>query len=260
MGVVCQACGAENHGGVAVCRMCAAALPAAPDSGRERTKSRSRRRASDATASRASRWWLVAGLGVLAVVLFRAWDPTVPDGQPAVAAAPSATAAERPIPAVTDNTGGAADSLAQATAAAEARLQASLERLAREDRERAEAHARERAASERGSQRQADPTRRREQTPTAARAESVQTPQAMAPATTAVAPVQPTVPENRAAASATPAAPLSVEQRCAGSGNYFSRSVCQSQACADPAAAQDPACRRLREIEQASRPDPALLN
>lgn len=260
MGVVCQACGAENHGGVAVCRMCAAALPAAPDSGRERSKSHARRRAKDVPASRASRWWLVAGVGVLAALLLRFWGPPAPDAQPAVAAAPSGSAAEQPAPAVTDTSGSAADSLAQATAAAEAHLQASLERLAREDRERAEAHARERAASERGSQRQVDPTRRREQAATAVRAEPVQVPQAVAPAAAAVAPVQPTLPENRAAASATPAAPLSVEQRCAGSGNFFSRSVCQSQACADPAVAQDPACRRLREIEQASRPDPALLN
>lgn len=258
MGVVCQACGAENRGGVTQCRLCAAALPAAP--GSERERSRSRGRARQATAARANRRWLVAGLGALAVLL--SWVLLVPhrDGRPAVAAVQPVATTDRASP-VTGTTGGAADNLAHATAAAEARLKASLERLEREDRARAEAQARERAAADRASQRQTEQARRRDQLATA-RPEAAPVAQtASAAPPPATVPAQPASPDSRAAPAAgvTTAAPT-VEQRCADSGNFFSRSVCQSQACADPALSQDPVCRRLRESERASRSDPAMLN
>jgi hypothetical protein len=257
MGVVCQACGAENRGGVKQCRLCAAALPAAP--GSERERSRSRGRARQATAARANRRWLVAGLGALAVLLF--WALLVPqrDGNPAVAAVQPVATTDR-APPVADTAGVASDNLAHATAAAEARLKASLERLEREDRARAEAQARERAAADRASQRQAEQTRRREQLATP-RPEPAPVAQTASAAPQAAVPAQPASPDSRAApALGVPAAAPTVEQRCADSGNFFSRSVCQSQACADPALSQDPACRRLRESERASRQDPAMLN
>jgi len=259
MGVVCQACGAENHGGVAVCRMCAAALPVASGAGRERSKSRPRRRSKNAAANRVTRWWLMAGLGALAVLLFWAWGPAGHHGKPAVAAAtPGDTTGQRQSP-VTDAASSAADSLTQATAAAEARLQASLERLAREDRERAEAQARERAAPERRPPRQAEQPQRRDQT--TARAEPLPVSAATAtPAVAAAANEPPAPADTRPVAVTAPDAVSSVQQRCAASGNFFSRSICQSQACADPSMAQDPVCRRLSEIEQANRRDPSLMN
>lgn len=259
MGVVCQACGAENHGGVTQCRLCAAALPAAPEAaGRER--SRSRRGSKAAPKALATRWWLAVGLGALAVMLF--WTLGAPrgSGHPAVAAAPPTTA-EPVKPAGNEPASAPADNLTQATAAAQARLKASLERLAREDQAREEAHARERAAAER-RQREAELARRRDATASVARAEPSTPPQDVKPAATEPAPTRRPLPESRPAAvtAVVPAAAPTVEQRCADSGNFFSRALCQSQACADPALAQDPACRRLREINQATRPDPALLN
>lgn len=255
MGVMCQACGAENHGGVSVCRLCAAALEV-----RKAPAGDQRRRPAGPVMS-AGRWSVVLGLLLLLGLLW-AWsqsrapaDRAAPVGAPAAAGAHALAPSRLPADP-------AGDSLAQATAAAEARLKASLERLAREDHERTEAHARQRVTQERARQ-QTEQSRRREQVPASVQPDLARLPPTPAPVT-AAAPVASAAaqvaPQDRPATPEAPATMQSVEQRCAGSTNFFSRSICQSQACADPALAQTPACRRLREVEQANRPDPNLIN
>lgn len=260
MGVVCQACGAENLGGVPVCRLCAAPLVAsgavADEQGRPRGAERS---------GLSQRWWvLILGLGVLLSAGLwmggRSDDPETasgPAGSPPAAQVRAADAAGEPADEVRPN----GDSLAQATAAAEARLQASLERLAREDRERREALGRERQVREtviqpteavRRAERTGEPVRPRVAQP--APAVSAQPVPVVAPE-----PV-PVPPENPAPVVDAPAPARTVEQRCADGGNFLARTACQVRLCRDPALARDPACVRLRELEQANRPDALLLN
>ncbi len=251
MGVVCQACGAENHGGVRVCRLCTAALPDrqnADDASRRR--SGAGRSSKATTDSRIPRWWLALGLAAVVGLLFWLWAPAAHEGPTGVAAAAPSAVAE-PLKASTAEDG-AIDPLRLATAAAEARLQASLERLAREDRERAEAQARQQATTAQPPPRQTESPRRREPQAPGGQPEPAQS------ASVQVSVNSPTVPPSPAAVSdplpggdRPPETMVSVEQRCADSGNFFSRSVCQNQTCANPALASDPVCRRLREAQQA---------
>ncbi|MDV7399961.1 hypothetical protein RZS08_51575, partial [Arthrospira platensis SPKY1] len=125
----------ENLGGVSVCRLCAAPL-LAPAAGAD-----AQRRSGGAKRSgRSIPWWvLVLGLGT--VLLAGLWlGGQTHDPEPA--SGPVSSTRTVPVRAAdvagepADEVRPDGDSLAQATAAAEARLQASLERLAREDRER----------------------------------------------------------------------------------------------------------------------------
>lgn len=255
MGVVCRSCGTENREKARFCVGCAAPLTPvpAPASPRRSRSGRSRREGSrnDSTArSSAGRWIGIGVVGAVALVSAIVWTlrPSVPS--PATAMSPSLAGDASAAP--TGALPAGHPSLQEATAAAEARLQASLERLAREDREREELHRQEREAA--AKRLQSEQARR-----AASRVKDVPPPVAEAPA---VAPPPP-APEPAPAPTPSPARPApvaTVEQRCADSSNFFSRSVCQSRVCADPALAQDPVCRRLREIEQSSRRDPNLLN
>ncbi|HMN93063.1 MAG TPA: hypothetical protein PKC60_07515 [Hydrogenophaga sp.] len=260
MGVVCQACGAENLGGVSVCRLCAAPLlaPAAAADAQRRSGGAER-------SGRSVPWWvLVLGLGAL--LLAGLWlggqteDPepaSGPEGSTRAAPVRAADGVGEPADEVRPN----GDSLAQATAAAEARLQASLERLAREDRERREALARERLAREAGIQ-PTEAVRRAERTGEPGRARVAQPAPAISAQPTPVVAPEPVgvPPENPTPVAEAPTPARTVEQRCADGGNFLARTACQVRLCRDPALARDPACVRLRELEQANRPDPLLLN
>jgi hypothetical protein len=260
MGVVCQACGAENLGGVSVCRLCAAplALPATGADGRHKARAGKQSVAG-------SRWVVVSALAVL--VLGALWfagrsGPEVQTQGQTTASSADGAAAQVPNAPLGQGPLSQADGLAQATAAAEARLQASLERLAREDRERHEAQARERQTQESAAP-TAEPVRRPERLATSAgRPRPVANAPAVSEPPAPVAepePVRPSV-ERLPVVAPEPPPVRNVEQRCADSGNFFSRSACQVRLCADPALQRDPVCVRLREIEESRRPAPHLLN
>ena len=255
MGVVCQACGAENLGGVSVCRLCAAplALPVEASDGRRKVRTAKRSVAR-------GRWGGVSALAVL--VLGALWfasrsGPEVQtQGQTMVSSADGVATQTSTAPPGQGPLS-QADGLAQATAAAEARLQASLERLAREDRERHEAQARERQTQESAAP-AAEPVRRPERLATSAGRPRPVVSEPPAPVAEPE-PVRPPVERPPVVAPAPPPV-RNVEQRCADSGNFFSRSACQVRLCADPALQRDPVCVRLREIEESRRPAPHLLN
>lgn len=266
MAVVCQACGAENRGGVPSCRLCATPLnPGAGQSPRGHRLKLARDQAQAALAPEAAtgipRWLL--GIGVAAAILglvgARAvMSPTADAG--AMAAAP---VVERMAPAPVDAppaslTEAPGHNLEEATAAAEARLQASLERLAREDRERSEAQAR-RAAERARLQEEAEAALAASQAQAQMQAAAQPSPNRPSGAGGAVA-RSPSTASGGAAAAAVPATMTTVTQRCADSGNFLSRSMCERRVCDETALAQDPVCRRLREQELANRRDPYLLN
>lgn len=256
MGVVCQSCGTENRDKARFCVGCAASLTPAPAPSTPRRSRSGRSRRSEggthAQARSSAARWIGAGIaGSIVLVSAIVWTlrpasaplPTKALSLSSAGAAPAAQAGAQ---------SGGKDSLAEATAAAEARLQASLERLAREDHEREALHRQELEAAARRLQ--AEQARRaagraRETTPSQAEVPSVES----APVAPIESPATPAVPR--------PAPPVATaEQRCADSGNFFSRSVCHSRVCADPALAQDPVCRRLREADAANRRDTYLLN
>ncbi|MFZ2824783.1 MAG: serine/threonine protein kinase, partial [Hydrogenophaga sp.] len=61
-----------------------------------------------------------------------------------------------------------------------------------------------------------------------------------------------------AAPSATPAAPgatpgATVDQVCAGSGNFLARDFCRMRECGKPSFASDPVCVRFRQMDEARR-------
>lgn len=257
MGLVCRSCGTENRDKARFCVGCAAPLiPGPPEVSPRRTRSARAGSQGDhettAVRSSAARWIGIGVVGAVILVSAIVWTlrpvatPSSPNGVPTPtpgvqAAVPNGTPA------------GGQNSLAEATAAAEARLQASLQRLAREDAEREEMHRQEREVAARRLQ--AEQARR-----SAARAKDAPATQAEAPAP--AAPLA-AVPEPAPASTSTPSRPApvaTVEQRCSEAGNLFSRSACQARVCADPSLAQDPVCRRLREIEQTNRRDPTYLN
>lgn len=264
MAVVCQACGAENRGGVSACRICAASLLPVPERPPRGQRKHSSARAASPPSTKNTRWWLAFGVLAIALVLIGARMATSSQAETQAETQATAVATtEAPEPAAAlalqaDGAGSSAgDSLAEATAAAEARLQASLERLAREDRQHQEAQAR--AARER-ERRQAEQARQRE-TSTGTKAQA-QAPRRIEPAIPAVAkaPDTPAMPARPSTATEAPGPAASVTKQCADSSNFFSRSICERRVCEDAALAQDPVCRRLRELDQASRPDPYLLN
>lgn len=265
MGVVCQTCGTENRDKARFCLGCAAPLtPVASSTSRQR-RSRSRR-ARKADADRrglAAAWaarpvWVVGGAAAVVLVAALVWG-AMPSPRPVHAPPGSPTAAAAsPAPATAPSSVTTPDPLAEATAAAQARLKASLERLEEKDREREKAHQQELEVYEKRLKE--EQTRRREQALAAARARVPE------PPPVEQTPVPPPSEPSRPAPAPPPvpavvAAPvLTVEQRCAGSSNFFSRSICESEACRDASLAQDPVCRRLRLIEQSNRRDPHLLN
>ncbi|MEZ5662486.1 MAG: hypothetical protein R3E94_03045 [Burkholderiaceae bacterium] len=247
---------------MSVCRICAASLLPVPERPPRGQRKHSPARAAAPPSTKNTRWWLAFGVLAIALVLIGARMATSSQAE-TQATAVATTEAPEPAAALASQADGAGssagDSLAEATAAAEARLQASLERLAREDRQHQEAQAR--AARER-ERRQAEQARQREASTASTGSATAQAPRRIEPAIPAVAkaPDTPAMPASPSTATEAPGPAASVTKQCADSSNFFSRSICERRICEDAALAQDPVCRRLRELDQASRPDPYLLN
>jgi hypothetical protein len=155
------------------------------------------------------------------------------DAQPVgLAVAVSATAAPLPAPPATEPATPLERSAEEKAVAEAARAQRTAAAQTRREQV-----ARERAATEA----QARATRALEQQ----RADEAARQQAAAEAAERA----------RATAAAPPPVPVvnTVEQTCAGSGNFFSREVCRIRACQAPAFGSDPVCVRFRELEESSR-------
>lgn len=245
---VCGACGTENRDKARFCRGCARPLvpvPAAP-AGEPQSSAPasatsphdhgpSRRAAAVPGAARAR--WVVVGLALAVTVLAAGWlgtrDRVTPAAAlPAVEAAPGPSAPSEPTVASLNPAGTA--TAAPAPGLIKAQLPAAEpERPAAERRAKAE---RDRAARER---------QRVARSPEPPRPEPVrrQAEPAVPPVAAAVAPVAVQAPQ--------PAA--TVEQTCAGSGNFLSRDMCRVRACRSPAMAGDPICVRFKEMETANR-------
>lgn len=244
---VCGACGTENRDKARFCRGCArplapaSATPAgepqssAPASASAPKHGSSRR---DATAPGAGRSrWVVVGLALAVAVLATGWlgmrDRVTPAAAlPAVEAAPGPSAPSEPTVASLSPAGTATAAPAPGLIKAQLPV-AEPERPAAERRAKAE---RDRVARER---------QRVARSPEPPRPEPVrrQAEPAVPPVAVAVAP----------AAVQAPQPATTVEQTCAGSGNFLSRDLCRVRACRSPAMVGDPICVRYKEMENANR-------
>lgn len=268
MALVCGFCGAENRDRARFCRGCARPLSAAhpgaagpAGSGAEhRAGRRAKRLASaegvaDGTANHTSgaeaggasiagqhrlRVAALALLPLLALVLGIGWlvaRPSVPAqashpvaGADAAIATVSATAPASPA---TGDHGAAVFAALEAARAASA-VPVSAPAPARRDPQPAALRARAPAPPKPAV--------------LPAKAPAASEPVPVAAVTPPPAPAAPVAPPQ------TP--PPSVEQACAGSGNFLARDICRLKACGQPAAANDPVCVRYREMEAANRRDP----
>lgn len=241
----CPVCQAANPLAATVCQSCRASL--VPDLGRPLRAAR--RPAPRGMAFKA------AGALALVLVAVAAWwvggsdgaghwpgvdgaavasRSALPDVQPVgLAVAVSATAAPLPAPPATEPATPLERSAEEKAAAEAARAQRTAATQARREqvaRERAAAAEAQTRANRLLEQQRADEAARQQ-----AAAEVAE--------------------RARAAAAATPPALVvnTVEQTCAGSGNFFSREVCRIRACQAPAFVNDPVCVRFREMEEANR-------
>ncbi len=133
-----------------------------------------------------------------------------------------------------------------ATGSAQAvdRLRQSVEMLEHQDRMRAAALEQQRAKLVQDKLR-ADEARRKTDA-LAASAAGASAPAATAPVSASVAPAP-------APVAVTQVAPPSVDQLCAGSGNFLARDLCRIRECGKPSLASDPVCVRFRQMDEARR-------
>lgn len=240
---VCGACGAENRDKARFCRGCARPLAPVPAAAAGEPRSpaavarRRARRAARASGAGRSRWRVV-GLVLAFALLAMGWLATRDRVSPAVAlpAVEQAQATAAPPEATTSTQPAGAAPVALAPDLTKAQPPATEpERPAAERRAQPE---RERVARER---------QRAARSPEPPRPEPVSRP---------VDPVAPPVVVAEAVAPVAVQAPppaATVEQICAGSGNFLARDVCRVRACRSPAMAGDPICVRYREMEDANR-------
>ncbi|MBT9552550.1 MAG: hypothetical protein IV088_16990, partial [Hydrogenophaga sp.] len=133
----------------------------------------------------------------------------------------------------------------EAVSAAE-RLRESVEGLAQRDRVHQQELEQQRAKLVKELHR-AEEARRRAEAPAFPR-----------PVAAESAPPAPASAAATAAPSATPAAPgatpgATVDQVCAGSGNFLARDFCRMRECGKPSFASDPVCVRFRQMDEARR-------
>ena len=259
MANVCPSCGAENRDKARFCLGCARPLDGAgdghevvdPGADAARTRRRARRhRQAKAHRPAWSRW---AGVMVAAVIALGAgwWlgsrqtTPAPAQAAPLpVAAVPvSVPAAPPPTVASPAETSSAEPPVEAAPTPAEAavdRLRHSVEALEQQDRARAAAREQQQArlAQERL---RADEARRKTDALATAAAAGASVPVASAPASAGPAPAP-------APAAVTQVAAPSVDQLCAGSGNFLARDFCRIRECSKPSFASDP-CLRARPAQ-----------
>lgn len=269
MSVVCPSCGVENRDKARFCLGCAAPLDRAveaPESPAARP-ARRRRAAPAAPVAEAHEapgrggalragglvalvlvaalagWWLLGRAPATVVsTVPQALAPATAQPLPAdvlpVAASPGSEASETAVPAPSP----------AAVSAAE-RLRESVEALAQRDRAHQLELEQQRAKLAKELQR-AEEARRRAEAPPLSQ-----------PLTTEPAQPAPASPPVTATAAATTAAPpaatvttgATVDQICAGSGNFLARDFCRIRECGKPSFANDPVCVRFRQMDEARR-------
>ena len=259
MAVVCPSCGVENREKARFCLGCAASLDqpveAAPDA---RARPSRRRRAAlaaqvaegEAASSRGAlkaRW-----LGALLLIAALAgWWLLAHQPGSASTKPPPVPALAQPLPVdvlpvVASPSPVVSDPVAPppspAAVSAAERLRESVEGLAQRDRVHQRELEQQRAKVARELQR-AEEARRRAEGPSMPRPVAVEPAQPSAAAATAPAPVAAPV----AASGAT------VDQLCAGSGNFLARDFCRMKECGKPSFANDSVCVRFRQMDEARR-------
>lgn len=271
MAVVCPSCGVENRDKARFCLGCAAALDRAAETPEPARRSRRRRAAPAAPpmagheapvgggalkagglaalvlAAALAGWWLLGrspatvAPQVPPALTPTATQPLLADVLP-VAASPAPVASETVAPAPSP-----------AAVSATERLLESVEEVAQRDRAHQLELDQQRAKLARELQRAEDARRRAEapHLPRPVTAESTHAGVAPAPAPA------PTPAPVAAAAAAPAAAPAStgatVDQVCAGSGNFLARDFCRIRECGKPSFASDPVCVRFRQMDEARR-------
>lgn len=253
MAIVCPHCGIDNRDRARFCLGCAAPLDRAVEPASTTPQRRKRRRSGPSRRAKpAWRARLAGGLALVALmVAVGVWmlgrDPE-PQALRATPTAPTAleSAAPQAPEATPATTAPATPETAISPMAREAtqRLQASVERLAEQDREREAAHAQQARLVE---QRRAEEARRR--------IEAEPLPRPVPPTSRPperINPLPPTPAPAPTPTGAVGAAPPGVEQLCAAD-NFLSRDFCGIRECAKPANASDPLCVRFRQMEEARR-------
>ncbi|MGS5089934.1 hypothetical protein ACVC7V_25920 [Hydrogenophaga sp. A37] len=133
-----------------------------------------------------------------------------------------------------------------AVSAAE-RLRESVEEMAQRDRAHQLELDQQRAKLAKEAQRAEDARRRAE-------ASTVSRPVTADSASPAPAPTPAAASATAAAPAAAPAtAGATVDQVCAGSGNFLARDFCRIRECGKPSFASDPVCVRFRQMDEARR-------
>lgn len=265
MSVVCPSCGVENRDKARFCLGCAAPLDRPVEAPESPAARPSRRRRAGATASvveaheapvrggalkvgglaalvlaaALAGWWLLGrSPATVASTVPQALPPATAQPMPAnvlpVAASPAPVASEAVVPAPSP----------AAVSAAE-RLRESVEEVAQRDRAHQLELDQQRAKLAKELHRAEEARRRAEapQLPRPVTAESAQPAAAPTPAPVAAA--------APAAAPATTGA--TVDQICAGSGNFLARDFCRIRECGKPSFASDPVCVRFRQMDEARR-------
>lgn len=253
MAVVCPSCGVENRDKARFCLGCAAPLdrpvevPASPVARPSRQRRAEPMAAGVETQGAPGRGGALKAGGLAALVLIAALAGWWLMGHtPATVASPApqalAPATAQPLPAdAVQPVEASPDPVASETVApapnpaalsAAERLRESVDGLAQRDRAHQLDLAQQRAKIAKELQRAEEARRRPEDTPVSrpAAAESTQ-----------AAPAQVT------------ASAASVDQICAGSGNFFARDVCRIRECGKPSFASDAVCVRFRQMDEARR-------
>jgi len=257
MAVVCPSCGVENRDKARFCLGCAAPLDRPVEAPESPTARPSRRRRPESTpvvvkahgAPGRGGALKAGGLAVLVLIaaLTGGWlmgrspatvASTAPQAQVSATAQPMPVNVVQPVVAspvpVASETVVPAPSPAALSAAE--RLRESVEGLAQRDRAHQLELAQQRAKIARELQR-AEEARRRIEEPPVSRPSTAES--------ASSTPTQVTAP------MAAPAA--TVDQACAGSGNFFARDICRIRECSKPSFASDAVCLRFRQMDEARR-------
>jgi hypothetical protein len=271
MAVVCPSCGVENRDKARFCLGCAASLDRPGEETSDAPAARSFRKRRATRSARASEGEGAPGGGgalkagaLVALVLIAALVWWSLGHQPGTLVArppqplPPATAATQPAPieavpvaapTVPVSSETAVPPPSPAALSAAERLRESVEGLAQRDRVHQLELEQQRAKLVKELHR-AEEARRRAEAPAFPRPVAAES---ASPAPAAAAPAAAAAPPSAPAAAAATAPGATVDQICAGSGNFLARDFCRLRECGKTSFASDPVCVRFRQMDEARR-------